>query len=51
MVWIYFFGLNLMYYDKNAIKTIVVVLGHPIKVDVTIKTVERRQFTGSLCGD
>lgn len=33
-----------MFYDESAIKTIALAGGHPVKVDITTKIVERGHF-------
>ena len=40
MVWIRLSGLNLMYYHESAIQTIVVGIGHPVKVNMTTKSLD-----------
>lgn len=44
LVWIRFPGLNLLYYDENALMVMVAVVGKPIKVDHNTLKVERGKF-------
>ena len=44
MVWICFIGLNVMFYDESAMKTIALAMGHPNKVDITPKMTEGGKF-------
>ena len=44
MVWIRFSGLNVMFYDESAMKTIASAVGRPVKIDLTTKTAERGKF-------
>lgn len=37
-------GLNVMFYDESAIKTIASVIGCPMKVDVTTKSAKKGRF-------
>ena len=44
VVWIRFKGLNMMYYEESAIKTIVTVIGKPIRVGFVAKEMGRGKF-------
>ena len=44
MIWIHFPYLNMMYYEEGIIWSIVATVGKPIKVDMTTRLMERRQY-------
>ena len=44
MVWIKFTGLNVMFYDESAMRTIASVVGRLVSIDVTMKTAEHGKF-------
>jgi len=44
MVWLYFPGLNLIYYDESFLLAMASAIGRPIKVDTNTLKIERGKF-------